>query len=295
VARNEKKSRVLVLLLLGVAFLQGCSNVDQISSDEIQSADKAPVAVATLSPVKQPVSATSAFSRERTTTAPDNPLPIAEKRDIYGDARLWPLLQRNNSQQVGSQEKLSVGQVLRINRNVSVEEKSILIKGIRPLKPVTVLAATQVTPTASLIEVPVVATEAVLALALMVSVTPIAPAVEIKGTTALAGSTKQTVKTAKYLSAARRAFSAGDLAWSSHYYGVHLKIQNRDANAWGELGNVHFTAGNLTDSAQAYFAAANILIDQGQSARAIKLLPTIQAGNVSLAESLHLRLTTTKR
>jgi hypothetical protein len=106
---------------------------------------------------------------------------------------------------------------------------------------------------------------------------------------------KQAVKNADYLGAARSAFSTGDLNWSSHYYRIYLKTEKRDANAWGELGNVFFSAGNLVDSAQAYFNASNILIDQGQTAQATRLIPSIRAGNPRLSKALELRLTKNKK
>ncbi len=128
-------------------------------------------------------------------------------------------------------------------------------------------------------------------------ISPIVPPIVESKTKAKASAEgeKQAVKSADYLGAARRAFSAGDLNWSLHYYRTYLKTEKRDANAWGELGNVFFSAGNLVDSAQAYFNASNILIDQGQTTQATRLIPSIRAGNPRLSEALEQRLAKNKK
>jgi tetratricopeptide (TPR) repeat protein len=94
-----------------------------------------------------------------------------------------------------------------------------------------------------------------------------------------------------YLHAARRAFEAGDIEWTLHYYNVYLDGSPNDANAWGELGNVYNSQGMLVESAQSYYNAANLLIDQGKTVRALELLPAIQAGSPELANKIYWRLT----
>ncbi len=93
------------------------------------------------------------------------------------------------------------------------------------------------------------------------------------------------------LEAARRAFQAGDIEWTLHYYNAYLDGHQNDANAWGELGNVYTSQGMLQESAESYYNAANLLIDQGKTARALDLIPAIRAGNPELADSIYWRLT----
>ena len=91
------------------------------------------------------------------------------------------------------------------------------------------------------------------------------------------------------------AFAAGDTPWAIYYYSIYLDQKNTDASAWGELGNVHYLDGNFPEAAKAYFNAANLLIDRGQTARAMELIPAIEEGDPSLYDAILLRLTTLKR
>ena len=294
--------------------------------NETQSADKAPVVVAMPStPNPPPVAEVPAVATEKSKVVSEKPVllldrytvvagdtlsKIAEKREVYGDARLWPLLQRTNSHQVGPQGQLLIGQVLSINQNFSTEEKTNLTGKSRVTKsdgakdkPQTPPITTIVSPVANTPEVVPAATPAP-ATPVTTPVTPPA-SIPVVATTAQAPaatpnampevSKQTTAKADEYLNAARRAFSAGDLPWAIYYYNAHLNTQSRDANAWGELGNVFYATGKIADSAQAYFKAANILIDQGQTAHAIQLIPAIEAGNPSLSEAIHSRLTAARR
>jgi hypothetical protein len=105
----------------------------------------------------------------------------------------------------------------------------------------------------------------------------------------------KSAKLSDYLNGAREAFAAGDTPWSIYYYSVYLGQKVNDAAAWGELGNVHYFDGNLMEAAQAFFNAANLFIDRGQTARALELIPAIEEGDPGLAEALQLRLTTVKK
>ena len=287
----KNQSRILTSLLLGLAALQGCSSVEQKPSAETQ-----PVALAAApqaaceakcpageKPAEKPVATekSAALPDRYTVVAGDTLSTIAEKKEVYGDARLWPLLQRANSTQVGPDNLLSIGQVLNINRHFSTEEKTALIGKARAASPAAAQTTTTQSPAA-----------AVPSAAPVVAATT---STETKAPSAPAESAKQAVKTGDTLNAARRAFAAGDLPWAVYYYSAHLNTQNKDANAWGELGNVFFAAGDLPDSAQAYFNAASLLIDQGQTARAIQLVPAIELGNPGLSEAIHSRLTSVRK
>lgn len=370
---NHTQSPILTSLLLGIAALQGCSSVEPWSPTETQATQAAPVAATTpvavapaaaVSPPSVAAPATACVAKcpstEQGTTsgtksptladrytvvAGDTLSTIAEKKEIYGDARLWPLLQRANSTQIGPDNLLSIGQILTINRNYTTEERTALIgkaragvqapqvagapKAASPA-PVAAPAAPSTMPPPA---VPAAATPAIAAQPAGTAATPpvaianaepavttataapapssapttapppitakpvagSAPATEAKAPPASADSSTITAKPGALLNAARRAFVVGDLPWSVYYYNTYLSTQKRDANAWGELGNVFFSAGNLADSAQAYFNAASILIDQGQTAHALHLVPAIEAGNPALSEAIYRRLTTARK
>lgn len=335
----RNKSQLLISLVLGLSALQGCSTIDSKSAAETQSSDKAPVvtsqasqpaqpmvAAATAAPVVEmaPVATDKSISQldRYTVVAGDTLSTIAEKKEVYGDSRLWPLLQRTNNNQVGPQGLLSIGQVLNINRNFSTDERTALLgKARTTAKPATsAVVSTPSVPTAPAATAPgtaatvtAPATQAAAVVATVSSALP-APAVQsatpatTPTSTTAAAVTKapaapaegaanpaQSAKPAEILNAGRRAFSAGDFPWAIYYYNAYLGTQKRDANAWGELGNVFFSMGNMEDSARAYFTAANLLIDQGRTAQAIQLVPAIEAGNPGLAEALHTRLTTVRR
>lgn len=339
----RNKSRLLISLVLGLSALQGCSTIDSKSAAETQSADKAPVVTSLPAPApvpapqqtavavaaspvaeKAPVVTEQCATTDRyTVVAGDTLSTIAGKKEVYGDTRLWPLLQRANSSQVGPQGLLSIGQVLTINRNYSTEEKTALIGKARTAKPATSIvvntpsmpsapAATAPSTTAVATPAAAPATQAVADVTPAASSPAVATATQSAAPAAVPTNTAAVTKTpatsadraanpmqgakpAEILNAGRRAFAAGDFPWATYYYNAYLGTQKRDANAWGELGNVFFSMGNTSDSAQAYFTAANLLIDQGRTAQAIQLVPAIEAGNPGLAEALHTRLTTVRR
>lgn len=343
----RNKSQLLISLVLGLSALQGCSTIDSKSAAETQSADTAPVVTSQPAPAAQQkavviaanppaaekplVVADQCASTDRyTVVAGDTLSTIAGKKEVYGDSRLWPLLQRANNSQVGAQGLLSIGQVLTINRNYSTEERTALIGKARATKPTTTAVAVTApsvssVPTATAASTAVTATPAAVPVtqavaAVTPAVTPTAtspvvtPATQSETSAAVpttstaaaiakapagpadaAANPAQGTKPAEILNAGRRAFAAGDFPWAIYYYNAYLGTQKRDANAWGELGNVFFSMGNMADSAQAYFTAANLLIDQGRTAQAIQLVPAIEAGNPGLAEALHTRLTTVRR
>ena len=94
-----------------------------------------------------------------------------------------------------------------------------------------------------------------------------------------------------FLQAAHRAYEAGDMEWTEYYYNSYLTDHPRDANAWGELGNVYHAQGKLRDAAWCFYNTANLLIQTGKTAKALRLMPAIQEGNPELADEIHSRLT----
>lgn len=299
----KTKSQLIVSFAFALTPLLGCTSVEQKKSAETQPAEKAQLVEAAFSP-KEAAPAKSAeptakalpeqsgikSSQELPATLPDHYVvaagdtlaKIAARPDVYGDARLWPLLHGANSRQIGPQGLIFPNQVLTINRNYTAEDVKALTGrprlATRPVPP-SKRAEEKNTGAPAVADKPSVA----------------APAATEKAQEVAAAKPREAAKPADYLNAARRAFAAGDTPWAIHYYNAHLAVQKRDANAWGELGNVYYAEGMLPDSAQAYFNAANILIDRGLTARAMQLMPAIEEGNPGLAQAIYLRLTTVRK
>jgi hypothetical protein len=337
------KSRLLLPLAASLAALQGCTTVGQTCEDMQPAArvdtampvatrapDAAPVAVpkaampatkvatsdAPIATAAKPeaASAPAATAGDRYTVLPGDTLAgIAAKPAVYGDARLWQLLYRDNVQLIGPRGLIFPNQVLNVGRNHTADEIKALITPVKRVVP----AAVQVAKTPAVAQpapgtIPAAEAKAaevkpveakpaeavaaqVKAPAASVAATPHAapPAGEApKGAPTVGG---QVGKLSEYLNAGRRAFEAGDTPWATYYYSTYLEQKNDDANAWGELGNIHYLDGNLADAAKCYYNAANLLIDRGQTARAMELIPAIDEGDPGLSEALHQRLVTIRR
>jgi hypothetical protein len=332
----KTKSQLLLPLAVSLAVLQACGTVDQRNYDtqpavtvdtvtpvvtkiqaEAPAAIPAPAPVvasvpeagsAVVTPTKTDANMTSS-SVDRYTVMPGDTLAIiAAKKEVYGDARLWPLLYRANVQQIGPRGVIYPNQVLIVGRNHTFEDVNALIarpkRAAPPVPPVAAKAPVAPPPVA---RAPAEASSSAAeksAETKPAEAKPVeAKAVESKPTSPLAGETPkgspaaegQFVKPADYLNGARRASAMGDAPWAIYYYSAYLEQKNDDANAWGELGNVYYFDGNLPDAAKAYYNAANLLIDRGQTARALELISAIEEGDPGLSEALYQRLTTIKR
>jgi Tfp pilus assembly protein FimV len=358
----NKKSRLLLPLAVSLVSLQACSTAVQ-NSDDAQPAAMVetvtPVVVkapAEAAPAPAPAAPSKAESAktvalvDRYTVMPGDTLAtIAAKREVYGNARMWQLLYRDNVQQIGPRGLIYPNQVLVVGRNHSPDEIKAL--GPRPKRaappvapvakrpvathpvvkatatplakapvaaPVAAAAAPAAAAAAPAVAAPAVVAPAVAApaavapapAAVVPAAAPVAataPAVETKAVEsqpveaktvakkpATAPASGHAVKLADYLNGARAAFAAGDTPWAIYYYSVYLEQKNTDANAWGELGNVHHYDGDLGEAAKAFYNAANLMIDSGQTVRAVDLIPAIEEGDPGLAEALRQRLTTVK-
>jgi LysM repeat protein len=275
-------------------MLQGCANAGEVKSDtqkpatkaatkpaEGWSGDNTPTAVAKPAAVASAGAQTAApvaASADKLPTqykvvAGDTLAKVAARKEIYDNAAWWPLLYRNNSQIIGPQGLIYPGQVLAVPRNHSSAEIDAMLN--RPHKPSKVAVKPQAKPAP-------VATAAV-----KPKTTAAAP---VKPEAADATAPAVATVPVSLVSAARRAFSAGDIPWAEYYYNVHLTQHSRDVRAWGELGNVYYFDGELPESAQAYYNAANIMLDQGRVGAAVQLLPAIDEGNPELAQALYDRL-----
>ncbi len=82
----------------------------------------------------------------------------------------------------------------------------------------------------------------------------------------------------------------GDIPWAIYYSREHLAKNPRDADAFGELGNIYYRSGDLSAAAGLYYDAARILIERGNPVRASQLLLPVSEGNPALADDLYLRL-----
>ena len=318
------KSRLMLPLAISLVSIQVCSAMDQKTADTqppAQTEVSIPVAVPPKATTPSPAMAASApvitsqvkagkppVLVDHYTVMPDDTLTyIAAQREVYGDARLWPLLYRANVNQIGPNGLIFPNQVLIVDRNHSPEELKALIDSTQnPWAPAPV-AAKAPAPTAA---APVGASApAASAPAQPAAKTPTptaaaekpadAAAVKPVGTPASAAPkgvpATRTIKPSDYLNGAREAFAAGDSPWAIYYYSVYLEQNATDIDIWGELGNVYYLEGEYAEAAKAYFNVANLLIDRGQTARALELLPVIEEGNAGLSAAIYQRLTTVKR
>jgi hypothetical protein len=327
------KSRLMLPLAISLVSIQVCSAMDQKTADTqppAQTEVSIPVAVPPKATTPSPAMAASApvttsqvkagklpVLVDHYTVMPDDTLTyIAAQREVYGDARLWPLLYRANVDQIGPNGLIFPNQVLIVDRNHSPEELKALIDSTQnPWAPAPV-AAKAPAPTAAAPAAPAPATPvgasapAASAPAQPAAKTPTpaaaaekpadAAAVKPVGTPASAApkgvpATSRTIKPSDYLNGAREAFAAGDSPWAIYYYSVYLEQNVTDIDIWGELGNVYYLEGEYAEAAKAYFNVANLLIDRGQTARALELLPVIEEGDAGLSAAIYQRLTTVKR
>ena len=333
------KSRLMLPLAISLVSIQVCSAMDQKSADTqppAQTEVSIPVAVPPKATTPSPAMAASApvttsqvkagkppVLVDHYTVMPDDTLTnIAAQREVYGDARLWPLLYRANVNQIGPNGLIFPNQVLIVDRNHSPEELKALIDSPQnPWGPAPV-AAKAPAPTAAAPAAPLVpiapatpvgasapAASAPAQPTTATTPTPAAAAAEkpadaaaVKPVGAPASAapksvpaSSRTIKPSDYLNGAREAFAAGDSAWAIYYYSVYLEQKVTDIDVWGELGNVYYLEGEYAEAAKAYFNVANLLIDRGQTARALELIPVIEEGDTGLSAAIYQRLTTVKR
>jgi hypothetical protein len=215
---------------------------------------------------------------------------------------LWTLLYRANVDQIGPNGLIFPNQVLIVDRNHSPEELKALVDSQQnPWAPPAPVAAKAPAPTAATPAAPAQPTATTPTSAATAAEKPTdATAVKPVGAPASAApkgmpATSQTVKPSDYLNGAREAFAAGDSPWAIYYYSVYLEQKVNDIDIWGELGNVYYLEGEYAEAAKAYFNVANLLIDRGQTARALELVPVIEEGDAGLSAAIYQRLTTVKR
>jgi tetratricopeptide (TPR) repeat protein len=92
------------------------------------------------------------------------------------------------------------------------------------------------------------------------------------------------------LTSAREAFGNGDIDGAVASYNDVIKSHANNADARGELGNVYYLTGRLPEAAQAYYDAANLLLDKKEFDRVEPLLPVIAQINPMMADELIYKL-----
>ena len=327
-----KTSGLLLPLVIGLASFPACSSTEQraeasqsaapveIRTTAIPAAAPAPE-VTTAAAIPAKVDTTNPVTLvDRYTVMPGDTLGgIAARQDVYNDARLWPLLYRANVNQIGPDGLIFPNQVLTVDRRYTQEDVRAITGrakaanapvasiAARPAvePPVTTTAAPSTAASTTAAGTPATApaeqaAKETPATPAKSEVPPAAQSAQGKATAQFAGkpppgAPAAGIKASDYLSGARTAFAAGDTQWAIYYYSMYLDQKYSDASAWGELGNVHYLDGNFPEAAKAYFNAANLLIDRGQTARAMELIPAIEEGDPRLSEAIQLRLTTVKR
>ena len=88
------------------------------------------------------------------------------------------------------------------------------------------------------------------------------------------------------LAAARGAFAAGDVNAAIEGYRAYIAANPKSIPAHGELGNVLYTVGAVSEASQAYFEAASLAVEQNQIEVAEALVPAVIEGNPTLANAL---------
>lgn len=113
----------LVVAVIALGMLSGCASVCGVEPEA-----PAPPPVKKFEGVPAPVTEKPAPAPELPTTYTvekcDDLWSISAKPQIYGDALLWPLLADANASKIKNPNKLTVGMVLDIPRDVSDADKT---------------------------------------------------------------------------------------------------------------------------------------------------------------------------
>jgi tetratricopeptide (TPR) repeat protein len=85
---------------------------------------------------------------------------------------------------------------------------------------------------------------------------------------------------------AREAFWHRDLAKAETLYAELTAKQSDNPDIWGELGNVYLAQNKVKEAADAYYKAAEILIDEGRLRQVGQLMGVIQMAEPAKAQAL---------
>ena len=92
------------------------------------------------------------------------------------------------------------------------------------------------------------------------------------------------------LISARKAFNQGEIIKSENFYLELTKLDNDNPDIFGELGNVYYSQGKWTKAGQAYYAAAERLITDGNYEQVAYLQQVINGLSPEYAEKLSQRM-----
>jgi thioredoxin-like negative regulator of GroEL len=92
------------------------------------------------------------------------------------------------------------------------------------------------------------------------------------------------------LAQARSAYANGDIDSAENAYKSYMRRDTDNADVHGELGNMYYASGKLSEAGQSYYDAANRLIAQNRFDQAKTLLPLINQTNPDLATELASRI-----
>ncbi len=98
--------------------------------------------------------------------------------------------------------------------------------------------------------------------------------------------TASATKAEDKLAAARGAFAAGDINAAIEGYRAYIAANPKSIPAHGELGNVLYTVGAVSEASQEYFEAASLAVEQNQIEVAEALVPAVIEGDPMLANAL---------
>ena len=101
------------------------------------------------------------------------------------------------------------------------------------------------------------------------------------------GTDKPAPNTRELWISAREEYHRGNIEGSITNYKQVIANTKDNYDAYGELGNVYLSRGKYREAADAYFEAASILVKQGQTARARRLLPMLDRLDRSKADALN--------
>jgi len=85
---------------------------------------------------------------------------------------------------------------------------------------------------------------------------------------------------------AREAFWHRDLAKAEKLYADLTLKQSDNPDIWGELGNVYLAQNKVNEAAEAYYKAAEILIEEGRLRQVGQLMGVIQMAEPAKAQAL---------
>jgi tetratricopeptide (TPR) repeat protein len=92
------------------------------------------------------------------------------------------------------------------------------------------------------------------------------------------------------IAGAREAFAHGDMERAITSYNDYIKNNAKNADVRGELGNVYYLTGRPNEAAEAYYDAAQLLLNEHDFERVASLIPIIAETQPMMANELSQKL-----